>query len=96
MPAKLKSDDDAATALGEALQTDKARGARQVAAESLGELNSPAAAKQLLTALNDEKEAEVRATIVQALGSLKENAEIAAKLETIANDDPSPIPYFKN
>jgi aminopeptidase N len=86
---KLKGDDDAAAAVGAALHTDKARGVRQVAAESLGELNSPVAAKQLLSALNDEKEAEVRATIVQALGSFKDNAEITAKLEAVANDDPS-------
>jgi aminopeptidase N len=87
---KLKEEDDeAANALGSALQNDKIRGVREVAAEALGELNSLAAAKQLLNALNAEKEPEVRASIVQALGSFKENPEITAQLETIAKDDPS-------
>jgi aminopeptidase N len=86
---KLKADDEAAAALGGALRNDKARGARQVAAESLGDLNSPAAAKQLLSALDEVKEPELRATIVQTLGSFKDNAEISAKLESIAKDDPS-------
>ena len=39
---KLKEDDEAAVALGDALRNDKARGVREVAAESLGDLNSPA------------------------------------------------------
>jgi HEAT repeat protein len=86
---KLKDDDETANALGSALQNDKIRGGREVAAEALGELNSPSAAKQLLNALNGEKEPEVRASIVQALGSFKENPEITAQLETIAKDDPS-------
>jgi aminopeptidase N len=86
---KLKADNDAAAALGEALRSDKARGVRQVAAESLGELNSPAAAKQLLGALDEVKEPELRAAVVQALGSFKETAEITAKLESAAKDDSS-------
>jgi aminopeptidase N len=86
---KLKSDEEAATALGEALRSDKTRGVREVAAESLGDLNNPAAAKQLLGALDQEKEPEVRANIVQALGSFKDTPEITAKLEAVAKDDVS-------
>ncbi len=86
---KLKADDEAAVALGNALRNDKARGVQEVAAESLGDLNTPVAAKQLLEALDEAKEPELRAAIVQALGSFKENAEITSKLEGIANDDPS-------
>jgi aminopeptidase N len=86
---KLKDDDDAATALGEALRNDKTRGVREVAAEALADLNSPAAAKELLSAFDAEKEPEVRASIVQALGSFKETPEITAKLEAVAKDDPS-------
>ncbi len=86
---KLKADDEAAVALGNALRNDKARGVQEVAAESLGDLNTPVAAKQLLEALDEAKEPELRAAIVQALGSFKENAEITGKLEGIANDDPS-------
>jgi aminopeptidase N len=86
---KLKDDNEAAMALGEALRTDKARGVQVAAAESLGNLNSPAAAKQLLGALDEVKEPEVRANIVQALGTFKENTEISAKLEAIAKEDSS-------
>ena len=86
---KLKGDDEAAAGLGEALKNDKARGLREAAAEALGDLNSPAAAKQLLSALDEVKEPELRATVVQALGSFKETPDITAKLETIARDDSS-------
>jgi aminopeptidase N len=87
--SKLKSDDEAATALGNALRNDKARGVQEVAAESLGDVNTPVAAKQLLGALDEAKAPELRAAIVQALGSFKENAEITSKLEGIATDDSS-------
>lgn len=86
---KLKGDDEAAAALGESLRNDKTQGVRLVAAEALGDLNSPAAAKQLLNALEGATEPELRSTIVQALGAFKENAEITAKLESIANQDAS-------
>jgi aminopeptidase N len=88
---KLKGDDEAAAVLGEALRSDKSRGVREAAAGALGELGSPAAAKQLLNALPGAMEPELRANVVQALGTftLKENAEIASKLEAIAKDDSS-------
>lgn len=86
---KLKEDDEAATALGVALRNDKTRGVREVAAEALGTSGSPAAAKQLLSALDGEKEPEVRASIVKGLESFKANPEITAKLESIANEDSS-------
>jgi len=75
--------------LGESLKTDKARGVQEVAAEALGEMNSLAASKQLISALDVVKEPSTRAAIVQALGSFKESPEITAKLETIAHDDSS-------
>ena len=86
---KLKDDEEAAAALGEALQKDKAPGVRQVAAEALGELGSPAAAKQLLNGLSNAPEPEIRATIVRMLGDLKESPEISAKLEAISKEDAS-------
>jgi HEAT repeat protein len=86
---KLKDDNEAAMALGEALRKDKARSVQVAAAESLGNLNSPAAAKQLLGSLDEVKEPEVRANIVQALGTFKENTEISAKLEDVAKEDSS-------
>lgn len=86
---KLKGDDEAADALGEVLRNDKTEGVRLEAAKALGDLNSPAAAKQLLNALDGATEAELRETIVQSLGFFKENAEITAKLELIAREDSS-------
>jgi aminopeptidase N len=86
---KLKGDDEVAAALGQAVRSDKSAGVQQTAAEALGELNSPAASKQLLSALDETKEPEVRAAIVQALGTFKDSPELTAKLESIAKDDPS-------
>ena len=86
---KIKGDDEAAAALGEALKNDKTRGVRQVAAGALGDLSSPAAAKQLLSALEGATEPELRATIIQVLGTFKDNTEIATKLESIAKEDAS-------
>jgi len=62
---------------------------RVVAAEALGEVGSPAAAKQLLNALAFVKEPEIRASIVQALGGFQDNTEVVAKLEAVAKDDAS-------
>lgn len=86
---KMKGDEEAVAALGEALRADKTIGVRIVAAESLGELGSPSAAKQLLGALPTATEPELRARIVQTLGKFKDNAEIIAKVESVAKDDSS-------
>jgi aminopeptidase N len=82
-------EDDAATALGDALLSEKSDGVREVAAEALGRIATPAAAKQLLNGLTAEKAPEVRARIVEALGGFKENSEVSAKLDTVAKDDTS-------
>lgn len=86
---KRKGEDDVTLALGDALQSDKTIGVRVVAAEALGEVGSPPAAKQLLNALGTVKEPEIRASIVQALGGFKDHAEVVAKLEAVAKDDAS-------
>jgi aminopeptidase N len=86
---KWKGHDEAAAALGDALRNDQARGVRVVAAQSLGVLETPAAAKELLNALSTVTEPDLRSTIVQALGSFKENSEVAAKLATVAKKDDS-------
>jgi aminopeptidase N len=86
---KMRGDEDAVAALGEALRTDNTAGVRIVAAESLGELGSASAAKQLLTALPTATQPELRLRIVQALGKFKENAELAARVESIAKEDSS-------
>ena len=86
---KLKGDEDAVAALGEALRTDKTAGVRIVAAESLGDLGSASAAKQLLTALPMATQPELRSRIVQSLGKFKDNAEVVATVESIAKEDSS-------
>jgi aminopeptidase N len=86
---KLKGDDEAAAALGEALRNDKSSGVRRTAASALGELGGAAASKQLLQALNSAKEPWVRGTIVQALENFKDDAAVAARLQTVAREDSS-------
>ncbi len=86
---KLKKEEDAASALGDALRNDKAYGVRMVAARSLGDLATPGASKELLNSLGTTKEPWIRNQIVQALGSFKDEATVAAKLESIAKDDSS-------
>ncbi len=86
---KLKGDDEAATALGEALRNDKSSGVRRTAASSLGELGGAGASKQLLEALNSAKEPVVRGSIVLALENFKDDAAVVARLHTIAREDSS-------
>jgi len=86
---KVKGNDEAVAALGVALRNDKGRGLRIVAARSLGELGSSAAAKELLSTLSNVSEPDQRAAIVQALGSFKDNTEVAARLEVVAKSDDS-------
>jgi aminopeptidase N len=87
--AKLKDDAEVDAALGEALKNEKAWGVRATAADALGEHKSPASAKLLLEGLNTATEPWVRNRIVAALGNFKDNAEIAARLDSEAKDDKS-------
>lgn len=86
--AKLK-DDDAVAALGEALRTDKAWGVRATAADSLGEIGTAAAGKQLLEGLNVNTAPWVRNRIAAALGGMKNDPEAVAKLMSLAKNDES-------
>lgn len=86
---KIKNDDEAAAALGEALRTDKTDGVRIAAAQALGELNTAAASRQLLDSLSSVTQPWVRYHVVDALASFKDDAAIKIKMETIARDDSS-------
>ena len=86
---KIKDDPEVDAALGAVLHSEKAWGVRAVAADTLGERATPAAAKQLLDGLNTAAEPWVRNRIASALGNLKDNPDVAAKLETLAKDDES-------
>ena len=84
--AKIKKDDAVVAALGESLQADRAWGVRATAAESLGEIGGPAAAKLLLAAFEKAPEPWVSSRIVSALGKIKNDDAVVAKLEAIARD----------
>jgi aminopeptidase N len=86
---KLKNDDEAAAALGEALRSDKTDGVRIAAAQALGELNTPAASRQLLDSLSSVTQPWIRFHVVDALASFKDDAAIKSKMEAIARDDSS-------
>jgi len=86
---KIKDDPLVDAALGEVLRNDKAWGARAVAADTLGERGTPVAAKQLLDGVSSATEPWVRNRIAAALGNFKDNADVAAKLESLAKDDKS-------
>ena len=86
---KIKNDDEVLTALGNAVSTDKAWGVRDIAADALGRMGNAGAGKQLLEALNSNEQPFVRNHIVAALGEIKEDPKVAAKMETIAREDSS-------
>lgn len=86
---KIKNDDEAVAALGEALRNDKAWGVRATAADTLGQVGGATASKLLLEALNATNEPWVRHRIVSALGNFKDDAAIAAKLTALAKEDNS-------
>jgi aminopeptidase N len=87
--AKLKKDDEAASALGAALNSDEAWGLRDIAADALGRIGTAPAGKQLLDALDANPHPEVRSHIIAALGNIKEEPQISAKLLALAHDDAS-------
>jgi len=86
---KLKGDDEAAAALGEALRSDKSSGVGRTAASSLGELGGASSSKQLLEALNSVKEPWVRGSIVLALEDFKDDTAVVARLQVVAREDSS-------
>ncbi|HUI73665.1 MAG TPA: M1 family aminopeptidase [Candidatus Acidoferrum sp.] len=85
---KMK-EDDVADALGEASRDDKDWGIRATAADTLGEMKTPAAEKQLIETLEKQDKPWVRNRVVTALGNFKESPELAAKLTSVANNDSS-------
>src|SRR6266481_4273336 len=87
--AKVKNDEDAVIALGVALNTDPAWGLRDVAADALGRIGDSAAGKQLLSGLDANAQPYVRNHIVAALGAIKDEPAIVAKLVDISRDDAS-------
>ncbi len=87
--AKFKNDDEVVAALGSALNTDKAWGLRDIAADALGRIGNVAAGKQLLDALDSNEQPYVRKNIAAALGNIKDEPKIAERLSAVARDDAS-------
>jgi aminopeptidase N len=86
---KIKKDEEVVAALGDALRNDKAWGVRATAADTLGEIGGAAASKLLLEDANSNDGPWVRNRIVNALGNFKDDAAVAAKLNSIAKEDAS-------
>jgi len=86
---KAKADDEIIAALGDALRHDKSWGVRATAADTLGKLGGASASKALLDAVNSSDTPWVRNRVVTALGNFKDDAAIAARLESLAKQDNS-------
>jgi aminopeptidase N len=86
---KMKNDEEVVAALGETLRNDKAWGVRAVAADTLGKLGGTAASKLLLAVLDSKDGPWVRDRAVSALGNFKDDAAVAAKLNSVAKQDDS-------
>lgn len=86
---KMKNDAEVVTGLADALRDDKAWGVRVEAGDALGRIGGTSASKKLLEALETTREPWVRNRIVSALGNFRSDAEVAAKLNSIAREDSS-------
>jgi HEAT repeat protein len=92
--AKMTKDDEAVAAVGYAMLHDKTWGLRTIAIEALGRVDTPAATKLLLEALNQSESSSADAAlparyhIVTALNASHDPA-VAAKLEAVAKEDKS-------
>src|SRR5467141_2821199 len=86
---KMKNDEEVVAALGEALRSDKAWGVRATAADTLGQLGGASASKLLLAALDSNDKPWVRSRVVSALGNIKDDPAVAAKLNSVARQDDS-------
>jgi aminopeptidase N len=84
-----EKNDDVIAALGDSASNDKTWGVRAVASESLDELGGPVAAKKIIEALNSAKEPWLRARMVGALGNFKDDKDVLAKLQNVAEQDSS-------
>lgn len=82
----FKDNPDVVAALGEAAQHDSFWGVRNEALRSLGRIAGPAAEKQILLAVDDDKP-WVREVAVQELGTFKDDSSLGPKLAEVAAKD---------
>jgi aminopeptidase N len=83
---EIKDNADVVSALGDAARHDGFWGIRNEAVRALGKIGGPAAEKQILAALNDDKP-WVREVAVTQLGTFKDDPSLAPKLTEIAEKD---------
>ena len=86
---KIKNDDEVIAALSTTLNSDPFWGIRSLSAQALGNIGGPNALKHLLASLDNNKEPAVRFAIVGSIGNFKDNADLPAKLQSIAANDNS-------
>jgi aminopeptidase N len=92
--AKLKKDEEAIAAVGDAMLHDKTWGLRTAAIEALGRVETPSSTKLLLAALDQSAAGGpgaalfARQNIVASLGTSKDPA-VATRLEAVAREDQS-------
>ncbi len=84
----IRDNEAVAAALGEAARSDRFWGIRQEAARALGRIDSPAARKQILTALSNEQP-WVRQVVVEQMGHFQSDEETVKRLQSIFKDDPA-------
>jgi aminopeptidase N len=87
--AAMKTDDEAITAVAEALRGDKSWGVRTAAADALADAANPVAIKYLTAVLDSKDDPWVRNRAAAALGSYKSDPAVSAKLESVAKSDAS-------
>ena len=83
---EIKDNADVVAALGDAARHDGFWGIRNEALRALGKIGGPAAEKQILAAVNDDKP-WVREVAVAQLGTFKDDPSLGAKLTEIAEKD---------
>ncbi len=86
---KMKNDEEVIAALGETLRNDKAWGVRATAADTLGQLGGSSSSKPLLAALDSHDTPAVRNRVAAALGNFRDDAAVAAILNSVAKQDDS-------
>jgi len=82
----IKDNDAVTSALGDAARRDRFWGVRDEALRALGRLNSPAARKQVFTALANEQP-WVRQVAVEQMGHFQNDEETIKRLQAIYKDD---------
>ncbi len=86
---KIRNDEEVVATLGETLRNDKAWGVRATAADTLGQIGGASACKVLLAALDSNDKPWVRSRVVSALSNFQDDAPVAARLISVAQQDNS-------